>query len=108
MSALVGRRRVLLWNGVEEMPFLAAGAASWLAMSAVVSSSSFACAMLVVGSLGTACSDVVVDSIVVERCRGAPQVGPSHSIEFTGSVIYMGLHYTLFKVEAGWQAGQPF
>ena len=28
----------------------------------------------VLGSLGTACSDVVVDSIVVERSRNAPQV----------------------------------
>jgi hypothetical protein len=27
----------------------------------------------VIGSLGTACSDVVVDSIVVERSRDAPQ-----------------------------------
>ena len=30
-------------------------------------------AATVVGSLGTACSDVVVDSIVVERSRGQPQ-----------------------------------
>ena len=65
----------------------AAGAASWLAMSAVVSSSSFACAMLVVGSLGTACSDVVVDSIVVERCRGAPQVGPSRYMSINKGCI---------------------
>ena len=33
-----------------------------------------AVAMVVLGSLGTACSDVVVDSIVVERSRGEPQV----------------------------------
>ena len=33
----------------------------------------------VVGSLGTACSDVVVDSIVVERSRNAPQVRPDCS-----------------------------
>ena len=33
----------------------------------------------VVGSLGTACSDVVVDSIVVERSRNAPQVQPGRS-----------------------------
>lgn len=39
----------------------------------------------VAGSLGTACSDVVVDSIVVERSRGAPLVGltPSHLTLFT-------------------------
>ena len=30
--------------------------------------------MLLMSSLGTACSDVVVDSIVVERARGEPQV----------------------------------
>jgi hypothetical protein len=29
--------------------------------------------MLVVGSLSTACADVVADSIVVELCRGEPQ-----------------------------------
>jgi MFS family permease len=29
-------------------------------------------ALLCVGSVGTACSDVVVDSVVVERCRGKP------------------------------------
>ena len=34
----------------------------------------------VVGSLGTACSDVVVDSIVVERSRNAPQVQADCSI----------------------------
>lgn len=32
---------------------------------------------MVLASLGTACSDVVVDSIVVERARGEPQVGSS-------------------------------
>ena len=30
--------------------------------------------MLVVSAIGTACSDVVIDSIVVERARGEPQV----------------------------------
>ncbi|KAK9843802.1 hypothetical protein WJX81_006900 [Elliptochloris bilobata] len=49
------------------------GALSWAAMAAVVRSPVGAVAATVVGSLGTACSDVVVDSIVVERCRGHPQ-----------------------------------
>jgi hypothetical protein len=34
-----------------------------------------AAACLLLGSLSTAASDVLVDSIVVERARGAPQVG---------------------------------
>lgn len=37
----------------------------------------------VVGSLGTACSDVVVDSIVVERSRNAPQVWATHPLANT-------------------------
>ena len=43
-------------------------------MATVVGSPAGALVATVVGSLGTACSDVVVDSIVVERSRGAPQV----------------------------------
>ena len=43
-------------------------------MATVVRSPAGALVATVVGSLGTACSDVVVDSIVVERSRGAPQV----------------------------------
>ena len=43
-------------------------------MATVVRSPAGALMATVVGSLGTACSDVVVDSIVVERSRGAPQV----------------------------------
>jgi len=35
-----------------------------------------AVAATLLGSLGTACSDVVVDSIVVERSRGQPQARP--------------------------------
>ncbi|CAL5226019.1 g8825 [Coccomyxa viridis] len=49
------------------------GSASWAAMGTVVRSPAGALLATVVGSLGTACSDVVVDSIVVERSRNAPQ-----------------------------------
>ena len=45
-----------------------------MAMATVVRSPAGALVATVAGSLGTACSDVVVDSIVVERSRGAPQV----------------------------------
>ena len=51
-----------------------AGSASWAAMGTVVRTPAGALLATVVGSLGTACSDVVVDSIVVERSRNAPQV----------------------------------
>lgn len=43
-------------------------------MATIVDSPTSAVAWMMVGSLGTACSDVVVDSIVVERSRGEPQV----------------------------------
>ncbi|CAL8466314.1 g5850 [Coccomyxa elongata] len=49
------------------------GSMSWLAMATVVRSPAAALMATVAGSLGTACSDVVVDSIVVERSRNAPQ-----------------------------------
>lgn len=52
-----------------------AGAASWVAMAMFVHSPAAAVAMMALGAIGTACSDVVVDSIVVERSRGEPQVG---------------------------------
>ena len=50
------------------------GTVSWTALAVAVTTPSMAVAMVVLGSLGTACSDVVVDSIVVERSRGEPQV----------------------------------
>ena len=56
-----------------------AGAVSWVAMATIVDSPAAAVAMMMLGSLGTACSDVVVDSIVVERSRGEPQVGAEGS-----------------------------
>ena len=58
-----------------------AGSASWAAMGTVVRSPAGALLATVVGSLGTACSDVVVDSIVVERSRNAPQVRPDRSTD---------------------------
>ena len=51
-----------------------AGTTSWLAMAMAVTTPTGAVIATVVGSLSTACSDVVVDSIVVERSRGVPQV----------------------------------
>ena len=42
-------------------------------MATIVDSPTSAVAWMMVGSLGTACSDVVVDSIVVERSRGELQ-----------------------------------
>lgn len=53
---------------------MSTGSASWAAMGTVVRTPAGALLATVVGSLGTACSDVVVDSIVVERSRNAPQV----------------------------------
>mmetsp|Transcript_28542 Transcript_28542/g.71525 ORF Transcript_28542/g.71525 Transcript_28542/m.71525 type:complete len:546 (-) Transcript_28542:208-1845(-) len=48
-------------------------ASSWLALATVVDSTPGLLIALIAGSFGTACSDVVVDSIVVERARGQPQ-----------------------------------
>lgn len=61
-----------------------AGTVSWTALATIVSTPSMAVAMVVLGSLGTACSDVVVDSIVVERSRGEPQVlyTPLHDVVY--------------------------
>ena len=49
------------------------GAASWVAMAGPVDSAGAAVTALVLGSLTTACADVVADSIVVELSRGEPQ-----------------------------------
>lgn len=65
---------VFLFHKVTSNTIHGAGTVSWAALATVVDSPSMAVAMVVVGSLGTACSDVVVDSIVVERSRGEPQV----------------------------------
>lgn len=49
------------------------GGLGWLGMATFVNEPKLALAMLTLGSLGTAVSDVVVDSIVVERARGEGQ-----------------------------------
>ncbi len=49
------------------------GAASWLTLALGVDNVQGAVLALFLGSISTACSDVVVDSIVVERCRNKPQ-----------------------------------
>lgn len=51
-----------------------AGSVSWLALATVVHSPTAAVGAMLLGSLSTACSDVVVDSLVVERARGEPAV----------------------------------
>jgi len=49
------------------------GGLGWAGMATAVTEPKLAVAMLTLGSLGTAASDVVVDSIVVERARGEGQ-----------------------------------
>ena len=67
---------VPLW-GYKRRSYLvlcgAAGAASWAALAGPVDSATGAVTALIVGSLSTACADVVADSIVVELSRGEPQ-----------------------------------
>ncbi|KAL3141007.1 hypothetical protein ABBQ32_005521 [Trebouxia sp. C0010 RCD-2024] len=65
------------------------GTVSWTALATIVSTPSMAVAMVVLGSLGTACSDVVVDSIVVERSRGEPQstAGSLQSLCWASSAV---------------------
>ena len=48
------------------------GSAAWGALFVLHPGAALATALLVAGSAGTACSDVVVDSIVVEASRGQP------------------------------------
>lgn len=50
----------------------ALGSAAWGGLAASHPSAPFATALLILGSAGTACSDVVVDSIVVEASRNRP------------------------------------
>lgn len=65
------------------------GTVSWTALATIVKTPSMAVAMVVLGSLGTACSDVVVDSIVVERSRGEPQstAGSLQSLCWASSAV---------------------
>jgi folate/biopterin transporter len=46
------------------------GVASWIAMGTIVHSAAAATAAIALGSLSVAVSDVIVDSLVVERARG--------------------------------------
>jgi len=46
------------------------GAVAWGSLCFAQPGAEWTAALLTLGSLGTACSDVVVDSIVVERSRG--------------------------------------
>jgi len=59
---------------------MAAGTVSWLSLALFVHSPSAAVAAMLLGSFSTACSDVVVDSLVVERARGEPAVSHGQSL----------------------------
>jgi folate/biopterin transporter len=60
--------------GYRRRPYLVLsgllGAASWVAMATIVESAWMATLAIALGSLSIAVSDVIVDSIVVERARG--------------------------------------
>ncbi|KAF6250954.1 BT1 family-domain-containing protein [Scenedesmus sp. NREL 46B-D3] len=92
-----------------------AGSASWLGLATLVSSPAGAVAAMLLGSLSTACSDVVVDSLVVERARGEPMatagslqslcwassaVGGIASAYFSGSLVQQYGSHTVFAVTA--------
>ncbi|WIA35153.1 hypothetical protein OEZ86_003626 [Tetradesmus obliquus] len=92
-----------------------AGSASWLALATLVHSPGGAVAAMLLGSLSTACSDVVVDSLVVERARGEPMatagslqslcwassaVGGIASAYFSGSLVQDYGAHTVFAVTA--------
>jgi len=49
------------------------GASSWISVAGPVDSASAVVVALTLGSMSTACADVVADSIVVELSRGKPQ-----------------------------------
>ncbi|WIA35154.1 hypothetical protein OEZ86_003626 [Tetradesmus obliquus] len=102
------RRSYLLLCGL-------AGSASWLALATLVHSPGGAVAAMLLGSLSTACSDVVVDSLVVERARGEPMatagslqslcwassaVGGIASAYFSGSLVQDYGAHTVFAVTA--------
>lgn len=70
------RRSYLLLCGL-------AGSVSWLALATLVHSPTAAVGAMLLGSLSTACSDVVVDSLVVERARGEPAVRYCTSLYFS-------------------------
>ncbi len=71
-------RELEAWNLTEAViplptPFLQPGASSWILLATAVDGPKLAAVGVVLGALSTAFSDVVVDSIVVERSRGTPQ-----------------------------------
>jgi MFS family permease len=65
------------------------GGLGWLGMATFVNEPKLALAMLTLGSLGTAVSDVVVDSIVVERARveGQTMAGQLQSICWASAAV---------------------
>ena len=67
-------RPIQAWPRTQALGWRPAGTVSWAGMAAGVHSANVAVGLMVLGSLSTACSDVVVDSIVVERSRGEAQV----------------------------------
>jgi hypothetical protein len=73
------------------------GVASWLAMGTVVHQAWSATLAIALGSLGVALSDVIVDSIVVERARGEG-VGTAGSLQsLLGQFRRRGPNHGLFQ-----------
>ena len=61
-----------------------------MATPGLVSTPATAVGMLVVGSLGTAMSDVVIDSIVVEKSRSAESQVGRHTQQLSERITYSG------------------
>lgn len=92
------------------------GVASWLTMATVVHTAWAATLAISLGSLSVAVSDVIVDSLVVERardesvsragalqslCWGASSVGGLFTAYFSGSLIQQFDTRTVFAITAG-------
>lgn len=58
---------------------------------------------MLLGSLSTACSDVVVDSLVVERARGEPAVRGQRWRELNAQHIKTGVYSAAKLFRAPWQ-----
>ncbi len=105
--------------GYRRRPYLVLsgliGMASWLVLATVVHTAWAATAAIAVGSLSVAVSDVIVDSLVVERARGE-SIGSTGSLQslcwgtsalgglvtayFSGSLLEQFSSQTLFAITA--------
>ncbi len=105
--------------GYRRRPYLVLsgliGTASWLALATVVDNAWAATVAIAVGSLSVAISDVIVDSLVVERardesiggtgslqslCWGTSAVGGLITAYFSGSLLQQFSSQTLFAITA--------